>query len=291
MSEDPVVSVIVRTVDRSALLAEALVSLAGQTERRLEAVVVDMGAVASPVVDRFRDRLARIRHVRPGRVLSRPLALNEGVRHAAAGTVAILDDDNVFDPPHLAVLVAGLERTAADLVYTGVRRATYTPGGELIESIDRDHPFEMERLLEGNFIHTAGTAFRKRIWAEIGGYDVRFPVGEDYDFLLRVAASGRIASLPGVTAESRSYTGRPGIQTHALEVATVRRSTAGLYWRHPALRRSAWRRATVNAASGTGAARWQRGVRAVADLAGWWWYCARPASRRRSPGRDVLLLP
>lgn len=282
MSRDPAASVIVRTVDRGQRLGEALESLARQTERRFEAVVVDMGAIAGPVVERFRSRLPRLRHLRPGRALSRPAALNEGIREAAAGIVAILDDDNLFDPPHLERLIGGLEGTGADLVFTGVRRATYSPEGELIESLDQERPFDLTRLREGNYIYTAGTAFHKRIWKEVGGYDIRFPVGEDYDFLLRVAAAGRIASLPGVTAESRSFTGTPGVQNHALEVRSVRRSTAGLYWRHPALRGPAWRRDTSALRSVTGAHRWRRRAQVLADLAGWWWHCASPAARARN---------
>jgi hypothetical protein len=37
-------------------------------------------------------------------------------------------------------------------------------------------PFDFSRLLEGNFIFTVATAFRRALWDEVGRYDERFPV-------------------------------------------------------------------------------------------------------------------
>src|SRR5438270_6487491 len=179
------ISVILRTLDRNEQLCEALESLAGQTRRDFEVVVVDMneGGVA-PLLERFRGRLPRVRHLPVGRPLAAPEATNRGIRHAAAEKIAILDDDNLYDPTHLEVLSDGLERTGADLVYTGVRRATYTRSGQPVDVAVWHRPYDFTQLLFGNYIHTAGTAFWKRTWERLGGFDPRFPVGEDYEFLL-----------------------------------------------------------------------------------------------------------
>ncbi len=232
MSANAAISVIIRTVERSDRLREALESLANQTLRNFETVVVDMsdGTVASILQD-YQNRL-HIQHLEIGRPLSRAEALNHGIRHAAADKIAILDDDNLYNPTHLEGLVEGLEQLDADLIYTGVSRTTYTPAGELVDVRVSQESFNLSRLLLTSYIYTSGTAFWKRTWERVGGYDPRFTVYEDYDFLLRVATTGKLASLPQVTAESRSFTGIPGRQNHTVERAAMRRCRAGIYWTH-----------------------------------------------------------
>lgn len=233
MSSNIAISVITRTIDRGDRLREALESLANQTLRRFEAVIVDMsGGQAATVLDDYQNRLPHLQHLKIGKPLSRSEALNQGIRHAAADKIAILDDDNLYDPTHLELIVKGLVQTRADLVYTGVRRTTYTPTGQLINVDDTHEPFDLAQLFFNNYIFTSGTAFWKRTWERVGGYDLRFPVYEDYDFLLRVATTGKIECLPQTTAESRSFTGMPGQQNHTVERTATRRCRAGIYWTH-----------------------------------------------------------
>jgi hypothetical protein len=296
------ISVILRTLGRNELLAEALESLARQTRRDFEVVVVDMNERnVSPVLERFHGRIPQVRHLAIGKPLVGAEATNEGIRHAAADKIAVLDDDNLYDPTHLEVLVGGLEQTGADLVYTGVRRTTQTPAGQLVDVTVWHRPYEFKLLLLGNYIHTAGTAFWKRTWERLGGFDPRCPVYDDYEFLLRVGATGRIACLPAVTAVSRSFTGRPGVQNHVVrEPHHIRRCNAGVRWLHRKLISPERRRAAAEAAGskskeaaalpppGGGLTRSlrrsvgglrRRGEMAV-DLLGWWWYHALPYLRR-----------
>lgn len=279
------ISVIIRTLDRSALLREALESLARQTRRDFEAVIVDMSdGQAALVLKPYYERLPHIQHLRVGRPLSRAEALNQGIRNAAADKIAILDDDNLYDPAHLEVLIQGLERTDADLVYTGVSRITYNQTHQLIDSAEWHHPYDFTELLRGNYIHTAGTAFWKRTWERLGGYDPRFPVWEDYEFLLRVGATGRIECLPAVTAESRSFTGQPGIQNHVFGgYRPIRRCQAGIHWLHRDHYTTERRAAHAETLRAQGIsqprislpARLFRRGRMMIDLLGWWWFYPR----------------
>lgn len=208
-------------------------SLANQTRQDFEVVVVDMsGGAANQVITQFSERLPSVLHIRPEQLLNRPAASNFGIRHATAERITILDDDNLFDPNQVAILVRGLEATNADVVYTGVRRTTYNQASELVDTKIWHEPYDFAKLLTRNYIHGVGTAFRKDAWERIGGFDERFAVYEDYDILLRIAKSGRIERLPEVTGESRSFTGIIGLQNHATETETVNRCLAGLYWKH-----------------------------------------------------------
>jgi glycosyltransferase involved in cell wall biosynthesis len=229
----PAISVVVRTLGHEGRVAEALESLARQTRRDFEVVVVDMsaGRIAEALA-RVAPRLPRLRHLTPPRRLSRPAALNAGIAAAGAPAIAILDDDNLYDPEHLDRLVSGLAATGADYVYTGVRHATYAPDGRPLHCREVAIPFQFDRVILGNFIYATGSAFRKAMWEQVGGYDERFLVFEDWDFILRVAQAGALVQLPGVSGESRKFTGRDGVSGFDLEIRSVRRCHAGIYWKH-----------------------------------------------------------
>ena len=208
-------------------------SLVNQTRQDFEVVVVDMSnGAANEVVTQFSSKLPSLLHTQPEQLLNRPAASNFGIRHANADRITILDDDNLFEPNQVAILVRGLEETKADVVYAGVRRTTYNEAGELVDTKIWHEPYDFAKLLDRNFIHGVGTAIRKDAWERVAGFDERFAVYEDYDLLLRIAATGRIELLREVTGESRSFTGVIGLQNHATETETVNRCLAGIYWKH-----------------------------------------------------------
>ena len=118
----PLVSVIVRTRDRPALLAEALASLRAQTLRDFETIVVADGGERPPA-----ELLApapgegglTLVHRAPPH--GRARALNAGLDAARGRFVAYLDDDDLFLPDHLATLARFLAGSDAYRVaYTDV---------------------------------------------------------------------------------------------------------------------------------------------------------------------------
>ncbi len=229
----PRISVIVRTVTGGARLGEALDSLAAQTLRNFEVIVVDMSSgKAEPMIARAASGISRLRRLAIRRRLTRPAALNLGIRAATAPAIAILDDDNVYDREHLDVLLAGLASTRADYVYTGVRHVTFAPDGRALATRAVAIPFRFDQLLFSNFIYATGSAYRRAIWERVGGYDERFAVFEDWDFLIRVGRAGSIVHLPVVSGESRKYTGADGVAGFQREIDAVRRCHAGIHWKH-----------------------------------------------------------
>ncbi|HYN19664.1 MAG TPA: glycosyltransferase [Thermoanaerobaculia bacterium] len=236
------ISVILRTLGGRHLTA-ALESLACQTWRDFEVVVVDMsGGRIGETLAAKEPRLPKVVHLTPSERLSRPAALNAGVAAAGAPSIAILDEDNLYDPGHLERLAAGLEATRADYVYSGVRHATYDAEGRPLASRDMAIPFRFDRVILGNFIYATGSAYRKSLWERVGGYDERFTVFEDWDFIIRAAQAGIIAHLPVISGESRKFTGADGVSSFDLEIEAVRRCHAGIYWKHRRLFRGPLRR-------------------------------------------------
>ena len=88
-----------RTVRRPQRLCECLQSLAVQTFRNFELVLVDMSdSSVSSMVEKMREHLPAVRHLKLNGARSRPVALNRGIESAKGNLITILDDDNLWDP-------------------------------------------------------------------------------------------------------------------------------------------------------------------------------------------------
>ena len=288
------ISVIVRTLG-TPQLADALESLAGQTRRDFELVFVDMSdGRAERTLCQVASRLPAVRVLSLKKPVSRPRALNLGIAASGSPRIGILDEDNIYDPPHLDRLIGGLEESGADYVYTGVRHATFLPDGQPVESRDVAVPFRFERVILGNYIYATGSAFSKSLWERIGGYDERFEVFEDWDFIIRAARHGRVHHIPIVSGESRKFTGLVGASGFDLEIRSARRCMAGLYWKHRHLFRGDLRREVKLAAEQHCRRRIpaRRGLLARTangwpvelglDLVAWWLTRAVDLSRRKA---------
>ena len=125
---------------------------------------------------------------------------------AEGDLITILDDDNLWDSDHLQNIVRDFN--GADLVYTGVRVQTFTIAGDLMHERIHHLPFDFPRLLEGNFIFTVATAFRRSLWNEVGRYDERFPVYEDWEFLIRATQGREVHALTSSSAILRAFSSR-----------------------------------------------------------------------------------
>src|SRR5437868_1772556 len=187
------------------------------------------------MVGEMRARLPIVRHLRLKPAYSRPVALNRGIESASGRFITILDDDNLWEADHLGNIVGNFD--GADLVYTGVRIQTLTPDGELIKEQSHYLPFDFNRLLEANFIFTVATAFRRALWDEVGRYDERFPVYEDWEFLIRATHQREVRALRSCSAISRAFTGSIHLREHSVnEPDECARCRTALQWKHRHLR-------------------------------------------------------
>ncbi|MBV8354023.1 MAG: glycosyltransferase family 2 protein, partial [Candidatus Eremiobacteraeota bacterium] len=107
-ADGPLVSLVVRTYNRPRFLERALGSIAAQTYRNVEAVVVnDAGEPVDEIVARF--PFARLID-NPTNLGTTPTA-NVGLRAARGAFVGLLDDDDMLFTDHVSRLVGALERS------------------------------------------------------------------------------------------------------------------------------------------------------------------------------------
>jgi glycosyltransferase involved in cell wall biosynthesis len=121
--KNPLVSVIVPTLNRPAMLQDALASIAAQTYSPIEVIVVnDAGVDVEGVVSRFglKERIVYLKHaINKGL----PTARNTGLKAASGDYIAYLDDDDVYYPDHIHTLVSFLLASDYKVAYTDAYQA------------------------------------------------------------------------------------------------------------------------------------------------------------------------
>ena len=185
-AKSPLVSVVIPTFDRRALLQEAVASVRAQTYVNLEIIVVDDGS---------RDETSRMRgggglHVlriphcgRPGRVR------NAGVRSASGRYLAFLDSDDLWRPTKIERQLAALrDHPEAPLCHT---RETWLRDGRTVSQSGQRHRrsgFVLADALKKCIIGPSTVMMERQLFLDLGMFDPRLEIAEDYELWLRVTA-------------------------------------------------------------------------------------------------------
>jgi glycosyltransferase involved in cell wall biosynthesis len=199
------VSVVMPTNRRSAFLPAALQSLRAQTLSDWELVLVADGC---PDPDYLRDAIdgdARMRLVYQSRT-GVAAARNRGVRLSRGEIIAFLDDDDLWDPEHLAVNVASL---LADPCAVAASSGCDRIGADGVVSDDPvKAPPTPQSVLSGATCPSLQTlTVRRDAFSRLGGFDPDFTLASDLDFMLRLVMFGPLAWTPRVTAHYRRHPG------------------------------------------------------------------------------------
>lgn len=222
MNNEPEVSVIIPTYNRSALLRDAVNSVLAQDgPTPVEIIVVDnnskddTAAVVQSLMDEHPGRLSYILETEQGNAYAR----NRGVKTARAPVIAFIDDDVTVESNWLTSLKNSLD-SRAELSFVGGKvlpQWTTTPPSWLTP--EHWSPLAVldygpdELIIGGNSprgLLTANIAFRRSVFAEVGSFSphlqrVKNAIGsmEDTEFLLRVCRSGKQGMyLPDMVARA-----------------------------------------------------------------------------------------
>ena len=208
-ADGPRVSIVVRTRDRPALLAEALASLAASSYRSLEAVLVNDGGAPPALPAAFPFPVVRVEH-RESR--GRAAAANAGIAAATGAWIGFLDDDDRFEPDHVATLVGLARGSGARVVYTDAAVVVHEPAAESgWREVERRLPysrdFDLDLLRLDNYIPLHTLLFERALLAEVGALDESLPFFEDWDLLIRTGERAPFLHLARVTCEYRHFRG------------------------------------------------------------------------------------
>ena len=199
----PRVSIVVPAWNAAAFIERTLATVAAQTFRDFEVIVVDDGSSDDTklVVDRFMEKNGL-----RGRCIKQENkkiagARNTGIRAAQAELISFLDHDDLWFPNKLERVMA--EFGDADLV---CHDENVVKDGKLVR-VSRNGPWApdmYERLLfEGNALSPSAVTVKKSKLFEAGLFreDPEFNTVEDYDLWMRLAKICRMRFLPEILGE------------------------------------------------------------------------------------------
>jgi len=218
---NPLVSIIVRTKDRPKLLRRALQSIAAQTYRPLEVVLVNDGG---PDLDTngLQGVLGGIfmNYQRLEENAGRAQALNVGIGHAKGEHVCFLDDDDVYFPGGVETLVTPGLSVRNKVHYGKVVCRKYADDDLLnvIEEREVGEAFDAGRLVLENFIPINAVCVPISLLRKIGLLDTGLPIFEDWDMMIRLSEAAAFQFVDAVVAEysvigSATITGKGGVET------------------------------------------------------------------------------
>ena len=209
-SSTPDVAVILRTKNRPHFLAQALNSLAVQTFKDFEVVIIDQGDADVQPILAARGTDLKINYIKnyPGN--GRGAALNLALNNTVARWITYLDDDDLIYPTHIENLVTTYSsHPDASLVYTDANKSLcwVDEKNQNVVTLARERfvqkDFEYDELLFDNFIPILSFMHSRDQAILVGGYDESLEIFEDWDFLLRLTKDREVVRIPRITCEYR----------------------------------------------------------------------------------------
>ena len=238
----PLVTIVVGTRDRHALLERALRSVLAQVDvpaGSIEIVVVDDAGAHPPteLVEALRRDLppvvADLRLIVHERNAGRSATRNTGIAAARGEWIGILDDDDLLHPGHVATLLDAAGGEPNVIAFARAEQVIESPQLVELQRSEHDDGGEFrEDILQLRNLFPIQTALVPRVLLErVGGLDTELEVGEDWDLWLRLARHATYRRVDRVTSEYRHRLGADNSMTH--ERAHHALAIDVVYARHP----------------------------------------------------------
>lgn len=187
----PLVSIITPVLNRADSIERCLASVAKQTYRPIEHIIVDGGSTDGT--------LQFIQQHRPMDVVFRWIserdegmyhAINKGIALARGEVIAYLNSDDLYLPWSVEVAVRGL-RPSVDIVFGDLGVLQEERGGRPPTFYVQFYPeFDLRYYSFVGSIAQPTAFWRGRISERIGGFDTSYRLIGDCDFWLRAALDG-----------------------------------------------------------------------------------------------------
>lgn len=191
--KSPQVSIIIPAFNVSDHIAETLDSVAAQTFRDFEVIVVNDGSPDTEQLERtiapYREEITYITQNNAGAGVAR----NTGIECARGEIIAFLDGDDIWLPDYLASQTDHLARHGLDMLYCDAILFGMHSGPKktYMESAPSRGEVDFDALLDLRCnVITSGTVVRKQVIADAGAFEPEMVKAEDFHLWLRIAKAG-----------------------------------------------------------------------------------------------------
>lgn len=206
-AEAPMVSIIVRTCGRPAVLRETLNSLRNQTYPNIEVVVAEDGPNISEEMIRNEFGDMNVLYFATGKKVGRSKAGNLAMDKASGIYLNFLDDDDLFFADHVEVLVAALVQGSNRAAYafafeTPIEVLSQNPYQYSVKHYNEVHKQEFNKVIlcHHNYIPIQTIMFEKSLYLEYGGLDESLDALEDWDLWVRYSLHTNFTCIKKTTS-------------------------------------------------------------------------------------------
>lgn len=180
----PYFSIIIATFNSGAVLGAALTSIANQTDRSFEVIIIDNESTDSTlIVAKFFQKLMPFMRIVSEKDNGTYDAINKGVLLARGSWIYNLgSDDTLFSCSILTDVRNQLENTHRNFAYGSIR--AIGKGKSLKSGQIYDGEFSKDKIYTRGISQQA-TFYRKEIFKQLGLFNTKYKIWADWEFALR----------------------------------------------------------------------------------------------------------
>jgi glycosyltransferase involved in cell wall biosynthesis len=210
---EPLVSVLMPTFNRPKYLSQALASALNQTYENLQIIVVnDGGQDVTDIINASND--PRIIFLNRKQNYGKAFSLNQALAEAEGKYIAYLDDDDLYYPNHIELLVNALEKNPdcgaaySDLYKTYCRILPDGTREILSKIVEVSRDFDRYFMLYYNHVLHVSLMHRKDLLEKTGPYNENLNILIDWDMTRKLVFFTDFYHIPDITGEFYSSIGQ-----------------------------------------------------------------------------------
>lgn len=206
-TEQPLVSILVRTCQRPEILRRALDSIWEQTYSNIEVVIVEDGENASEDFLRQQYQGKNYKYQATVEKIGRSAVGNRAMALATGEYLNFLDDDDMLFPGHVETLVSRLIEEPNLAAYSVAEERQLKADSDNLtaykikrKTIRFNQPFNRLLLYTFNYFPIQTVMFSRKLYEQYGGLDERLDSLEDWDLWVRYATHTDFTYVNEVTS-------------------------------------------------------------------------------------------
>lgn len=218
------ISIVLPSYNRSDMISKTIESCLNQTHKNIELIIVDDCSSDNSVeiIKQYAKEDSRIKFIQNSQNKKLPATLNVGFANAVGEYFTWISDDNLFAFNALEVMLDAIESNKFDdkskdigLVYANY--VTINDEGKEIAHIYQESPeyLPIRDCVGACFLYRASVA------KEVGEYNEKLFLIEDYEFFLRMGLKTKLLQIPDFLYYYRVHQGAL-TQSRALEIKYVK---------------------------------------------------------------------
>ncbi len=195
----PMVSVVMSVYNEEEHVSQAMESILNQTLNDFEFIIVNDGSVdrTYEIIKRYVEKDKRIKVINHEKREGQAKSLNDGIKIAKGRYIARMDADDISLPERLEKQVKFMGYHP-EVGVLGTYYKEIDNSGKILPR--KQNPSTWEQIKKALFYYNPvchpSVMMRKELILEVGGYDEKFSIGQDYDLFSRLVSKTKIENLP-----------------------------------------------------------------------------------------------